>query len=652
MDNLNSNLTMQVKSIAFTNFKALKNSSTNFEKNISLIIGKNGSGKTTVMEGIYRTLKTVGIKNSEDKKTKYYLNKSQNIGEGDVTLSLKVNMDDLEDIYSHSPLLKNMNHMAILDDNVIIRWHFTNTGYQDYSIKPEKLSPNEDLEELLNYFEKITYRVNLINSNRKILASEHKIVDENLSNEEYKDYIRNQIYNLSNNNFKKLSGMLRQLFPQYVLLNPIIEKDEINLKIKSFADRFDPVFDINEMSDGFKQILYMLTRILYSKDKILLIDEPDISLHAELLRKFIREVRKLDRQIILSSHNENLLNSFSEDVIRYVSVETNLSSIITPLSLGNRTRLLNDLGCDLSNFNKSRLIGSKLIIFIEDRSKEEHNIIKLLKNADIDIDALKISFETTGGGGLISYDIIDKINGSPLHFILMRDRDEHTFAFVQEATNKLGDRIHFWSRRELENYWIDDNSILTLIRKKTQKKGIEVKEKVKSLSRVEIQSKIVDLSGQFKNSIKYNSIIKKYRIIELMRYSDIGNYIKNHKSDFLNSYVQMVDNKKQELVGYYLEVENKLENNWTYPEVVKNCPGKKLLSKINKWLNTEFGITVSDDELLTNIITPDKDIVELIEKIRKLLPREDLVGITEDPILSLIETKTSSMSQNRQISIS
>jgi len=58
--------------------------------------------------------------------------------------------------------------------------------------------------------------------------------------------------------------------------------------------------DVDEMGDGFNKALSIVMNIFVSDSKIVIIDEPDLSMHPKLIKQLINHIRTLDVQAIIS----------------------------------------------------------------------------------------------------------------------------------------------------------------------------------------------------------------------------------------------------------------------------------------------------------------------------------------------------------------
>lgn len=69
---------------------------------------------------------------------------------------------------------------------------------------------------------------------------------------------------------------------------------------------------------GTNQILFLLAKILYDKNRLICIDEPEIHLHPALIERFMQVLveisEKEDKQFIFSTHSEHLLMSLLAEV--------------------------------------------------------------------------------------------------------------------------------------------------------------------------------------------------------------------------------------------------------------------------------------------------------------------------------------------------
>jgi predicted ATPase len=109
--------------------------------------------------------------------------------------------------------------------------------------------------------------------------------------------------------FERIESIMSAAFPDFVRFNfPPVAAGTISL---TWTDRnFEQPFYINELSEGTLRFLWLVT-LLQSKNltTITLLDEPEVSLHPELLRHLVDLMREASErtQLIVATHSDRLI---------------------------------------------------------------------------------------------------------------------------------------------------------------------------------------------------------------------------------------------------------------------------------------------------------------------------------------------------------
>ena len=107
-----------------------------------------------------------------------------------------------------------------------------------------------------------------------------------------------------------------------------ISKDENSMPI--FTDSSGKKFGINELSSGEKQLFLrtLAIKMLEPENSIIMIDEPELSLHPKWQQKIVDVYRKIGRnnQIILATHSPHILGSVEKENI--ILLEKNENGIV------------------------------------------------------------------------------------------------------------------------------------------------------------------------------------------------------------------------------------------------------------------------------------------------------------------------------------
>ena len=310
---------MKIEKVHIKSVKGIKDLELSFKKDdkiLDLIVlaGVNGSGKTTILEAI----------------KDFFYNKYLNFnGPKKSNVNLDIFFEDFEkkqieeaekssiDNYEH----KLQDFFSALQS---YEYNRKNNGeYYSYLIakffeNPPKIIyvPAENkFEEIQTYSTTLSkeYKfINTINSNvirdipsyiatrRNYLAT----IEEDLTMKEITNKVVNEI-------------------------NGIFDILELDVKLKGFSknEKTMPVFensageefDINDLSSGEKQLFLrtLSIKMLEPKNSIILIDEPELSLHPKWQQRIIEVYKKIgeNNQIIVATHSPHILGSVSNENI-------------------------------------------------------------------------------------------------------------------------------------------------------------------------------------------------------------------------------------------------------------------------------------------------------------------------------------------------
>jgi predicted ATP-dependent endonuclease of OLD family len=128
--------------------------------------------------------------------------------------------------------------------------------------------------------------------------------------------------NLSENEILRVNRRIKEFFG---LINHFFEKTEKIIQIDSttnqlvFKTKDEKLIHLNQLSSGEKQLLIILFRVFLQDEKphILLMDEPELSLHVYWQEKLIDTLRKLNPngQLIIATHSGSIFSQGYEDKI-------------------------------------------------------------------------------------------------------------------------------------------------------------------------------------------------------------------------------------------------------------------------------------------------------------------------------------------------
>ena len=286
---------MKVKSLFVEKLKGLRDFNIDFNEGVTVLIGENGTGKTTILETIYNIV------------TK----SSQSIFDG---LKLKVEFSDheleiLNKINAHynEPLLNKLDNIGDgvnpdlkecyeSEESTNIVYLPTEVNFKKYRVETlKKMKSTQDFGIILNSDE---LSINL----KDFLVYEH-----------YRD-LEDKESGKKGLRIKKYKDLYNSFFEDKEFIG--IKDLEPLFKIKSTEE----THSVDELSSGEKQIFFRAGSILgYNlHNSIILIDEPEISLHPEWQQNILDFYRKVagNNQLIIATHSPHIISSCKKEEVR------------------------------------------------------------------------------------------------------------------------------------------------------------------------------------------------------------------------------------------------------------------------------------------------------------------------------------------------
>lgn len=279
-------------------------------KDVNVLVGKNGAGKSTILEII-----------------KYTARNEYNIDLFSICDGAQVKLDDGDD---------DENSLNVFFNNKTIKESFTveyiNKRLDE--LKTEFLSYENNLNNDITANETFIEKIKNILNQEDFTLKNIKTMEEKNKFKINVEYISTiNMTSNSNNNIKKSDGGFAS-FLDYEIneeLNKILlsrnqkshRRNLINSLNRMFKDtkktisiddniltiklRNGQIINYKSLSSGERQIIYIFIKVLIALDNnaIILMDEPEISLHLSWQENLISEIRKLNNksQIIIVTHS-------------------------------------------------------------------------------------------------------------------------------------------------------------------------------------------------------------------------------------------------------------------------------------------------------------------------------------------------------------
>ncbi|WP_196888835.1 AAA family ATPase [Aureivirga sp. CE67] len=349
------------------------------DENINILIGKNGSGKSTILKLID------GYINQNEKiLNKYDFPK--------VNLKIKKNYEnfdyDIQNIGEDNLVSSDIKSILI-------------STFDNFKDEP---SLNEKLKKLILEFGSYQRNINLkISKETEELISISDSIRENIDKASTEDLIKYK------NTLINIDKIKQQIKKPIFLLNELLNKyfKESNKSV-DFNDSNSPLIinlnskeiPIENLSSGEKQLLIIfLSIIILDNDPcILLLDEPEISLHVEWQTTFLNDILKINSnlQIILATHNPLIALNRDKNQISKIELK---ESKIEPYKMPSKYYDVSGILIDF--FNLSSVIGDEMKSMI--RKYTEYKLIEEdLEPTQIkEMNELKKIIESSNSGEII-----------------------------------------------------------------------------------------------------------------------------------------------------------------------------------------------------------------------------------------------------------
>lgn len=573
-----------LKQIEVINFRGFSEHTITL-KETSILVGKNNAGKSTIVEAL-RLISLVAnkFKNSNYTSPPKGINLS-NAYKG-ISPSLKgldINLKSIFHRYGEPPAKISATFSTGvkieiyigLDNDVYGIIRDTNGKL----VKSKATAKNIDIPSI-----NALPQIGPLNKNEKILSSDYVKSASNSSLTSL--HFRNQLYihrelmdeftNLCSRTWNSLAGfeLIKNSNPPYIDL-------ELLVRDKDF------VCEVGWTGHGLQMWLQTIWFLAKNKDtRTIILDEPDVYMHADLQRKLIRLLKSNGHQIIIATHSIEIMAEVDPSEIIVINKENKSSDFANTIK--NVQNVIDHFG-GIHNIEISRLWSSKKLIIVEGKDVSLLKIIqdKLFPLSDEPLDIVP-SIETGGWGGwhyAIGSKILIKSTTDNIKIHCLFDSDYYPSEDIEKRRNEAREQkinLHIWKRKEIENYFLNSEVIYRYINKNCSSKKVEPSV---------IETKLYKIIESQEDMI-FDSIAQHY-------------YNKNKGAGITNAN----KNARKIVHQFWLTNEGKLTL----------CSGKEVISQMSGWSHSEYGVSFNAKSLaremnLHDIPSEMKNVIICLEK--------------------------------------
>jgi predicted ATPase len=338
---------LQLDSITIKGFKSFKNLENFPMKNLNILVGANGAGKSNFLD----FFEMIGWMIRADNLQEYVAIKG---GAEELIFNKDGEIGAISSILKFSSSERKTEYRFQLSRDEKNALVFTHESYKDdHHYKGEILGVGHK-EAKINQIKHIVKKtLNECNVHQFHNTSPYgpmgsgSFIGDNVFLKQNGQNIASVLYDLKTNNIENYNEIVRNI--QLVLpifgdfeLHPKNNRVTLQWRRKGERNKF---FGVNLTSDGTLRLIALITLLCMPENRIsniLLLDEPELGLHpyaieivAELIKRFA-----VNKQVILATQSPQILNYFDIDNIIITEITENEGSALKRLSKNNYSEWL------------------------------------------------------------------------------------------------------------------------------------------------------------------------------------------------------------------------------------------------------------------------------------------------------------------------
>jgi AAA15 family ATPase/GTPase len=465
-----------IRKLIIKNFRCYEKSTITFNGS-SVLVGKNNAGKSTLIEALkiistitkrYRTARFVAPPDWVKSANTYGVSpnvENMNISDHGIFYLYGSPPAIIESYFSNGSIIKAF----VGEELSVFALLFDEKGEPVESNKKAKIV-NIPLIEVLP-------QISAVLDTEKVLKK--TTVDGNRSTHLASRNFRNQLFYYSDA-FPTFKALVEATWEE-LQVKPV-ESEFINdgqflsfyVRVRSFEA------ELGWMGHGLQmwiQTMWFISQC--PKDAIVVLDEPDVYMHADLQRRLVRLITPMFSQLIIATHSLEIIEEASSESI--VPIDSNKRQIKPIGDESVVSTLSEELGNPL-NIDLARLfISNRFIIW--DGGNSDRVILSAFQSILYPQDLHPIiTYPKAYVNGWddwnksIAIAEVFSINKMAVELFCISNSGYHTLEEIQERNNDAvsrGINLHIWAKNEIDNYAININVICRYLEITSQKENID-----------------------------------------------------------------------------------------------------------------------------------------------------------------------------------
>ncbi|WP_110709724.1 ATP-binding protein [Salinicola sp. CR57] len=565
-------------SVVFKNYKALKSYSVSLNE-FNVLVGPNNAGKSTIV-GAFRIL-SEGMRKAAARKPQYIdIEGIDTFGYFIPLEGLPVATENIFTNYDESKpatvefRLSTGNKLKLVFPENNVCWLLTIP-------KGKPVQSPSDFRRVYNASVGFVPVLGPVEHNEQLYQKEAARLAL-LSHRASRNF-RNIWYHYPDefDNFRELIGTT---WPSMDIERPEVDTTHKSPVLHMFCPEERYPREIFWAGFGFQVWCQMLTYIVRSReDSLLIIDEPDIYLHSDLQRQLVEILRQSETDVLIATHSTEIISETDPGDLLVINKRNRSARRIK-----DPTQLQSIFGALGSNLNPTltQLAKSRRAVFVE--GKDFQILSSISRKLDRQAIANRSDFAVIPVEGFNPAKVrsfsegIEATLGTKILKCVIFDRDYRADDEVKKEKkdfDKFCEFFHIHERKEIENYLLVPSVLEKTIQKRVKDRSTRTNKKI--TFNEDVEQLLAELTQQHKSHVMGQFLTKR--------------------SASLKAAEPSLDTAtiNQRLLDEFEETWSELQNR------LKIVPGKKLLAKLNEYLQDKYDVTLSHSAILASMNASD-----------------------------------------------
>jgi energy-coupling factor transporter ATP-binding protein EcfA2 len=320
-------------------------------------------------------------------------------------------------------------------------------------------------------------------------------------------HFRNQL-RLFRDDYLTFRRAVEESWPGVRITSMDVEGDRGDQVIRLMIQDHEFVAEIGWMGHGLQMWLQTIWFLVRSESSdCVILDEPDVYMHADLQRRLIRMLRTRDRQTVVATHSTEMMGEVEASEILVLDRSEPESRFAASLPAAQRA--IESLG-SIHNLSLARLWSARRCLLLEGKDLGLLRVFQdtLFPHSEESFQSLP-NYSIGGWGGW-QYAIGSSLAfrnaaGDSITTYCIMDSDyypEEEVARRYEQAAQRGVDVHIWARKEIENYLLVPAAIERVIRSGRAQFRLDLSDEVVSAK--------IDEAAQSRKDEVFDSLASEY----------------------------------------------------------------------------------------------------------------------------------------------